>query len=242
MLASSAWIVRDCMWSLIGIPLLVAGLAIRLNPILVVTAAAFAAGLGGGLEPLAVLRALGKAFNDARYISLAFLVLPVIGLAERSGLQARSQALIGRLRGLTVGRLLLGYLVVRQVSAAAGLLSLGGQASMVRPVLAPMAEGVAKLRHGELGVADQVRIRAHAAAADTIGAFFGEDIFVALGAVLLVQGVLQGAGLTVRTASIALWAAPTGVAALVIHGVRLLWLDRTLPRAPLPTDPGRDAA
>jgi uncharacterized membrane protein len=218
------------MWSLIGIPLLVAGLAARLNPILVVTAAAFAAGLGGGLDPLDVLRALGKAFNDARYISLAFLVLPVIGLAERAGLQARSQALIGRLTGLTVGRLLLGYLVARQLSAAAGLLSLGGQASMVRPVLAPMAEGVARLRSGDIGESDRVRIRAHAAAADTVGAFFGEDIFVALGAVLLVQGVLQGAGLAVKTASIAEWAAPTGLAALVIHGARLLRLDGALGR------------
>ncbi len=219
------------MWSLIGIPLLVAGLAARINPILVVTAAAFAAGVGGGLDPVAILRALGKAFNDSRYISLAFLVLPVIGLAERAGLQARSQALIARLRGLTVGRLLIGYLVVRQLSAAAGLLSLGGQASMVRPVLAPMAEGVAELRSGAIDEATRVRIRAHAAAADTVGAFFGEDIFIALGAVLLVQGVLQGAGLTVKTASIALWAAPTGLAALVIHVVRLLWLDRELARA-----------
>jgi uncharacterized membrane protein len=218
------------MWSLVGIPLLVAGLAARLNPILVVTAAAFAAGLGGGLDPVAVLRALGKAFNDSRYISLAFLVLPVIGLAERAGLQARSQALIARLRGLTVGRLLLGYLVVRQLSAAAGLLSLGGQASMVRPVLAPMAEGVEELRSGALDEPTRVRIRAHAAAADTIGAFFGEDIFIALGAVLLVQGVLQGAGLTVKTASVALWAAPTGVAAFAIHAVRLLRLDRDLAR------------
>ncbi len=229
------------MWSLLGIPLLVVGLAARFNPILIVTAAAFAAGIGGGLDPLAVLRALGKAFNDSRFISLAFLVLPVIGLAERAGLQARSQALIARLRGLTVGRLLLGYLAIRQLSAAAGLLALGGQASMVRPVLAPMAEGVAELRSGVLDDATRVRIRAHAAAADTVGAFFGEDIFVALGAVLLVQGVLRGAGLAVKTASIALWAAPTGAAALVIHGLRLLWLDRELRRAAVAAEAARKA-
>jgi uncharacterized membrane protein len=218
------------MWSLIGIPLLAAGLAVRLDPVLVVTAAAFAAGIGGGLEPLAVLRALGKAYNDSRFISLAFLVLPVIGLAERAGLQARSQALVGRLRGLTVGRLLIGYLAVRQLSAAAGLLSLGGQASMVRPVLAPMAEGIAEIRTGELGAAARLTIRAHAAAADTVGAFFGEDIFIALGAVLLVQGVLQGAGLVVKTADIAVWAAPTGVAAFLIHASRLLRLDGDIRR------------
>src|ERR1700761_4530894 len=97
------------MWSLIGIPVLVLGLIARRDPILVVAAAAFATGLGGGLDPVAVLRALGKAFNDARYVSIAFLVLPVIGLAERAGLQARSQALVARLKALTVGPLLIAY-------------------------------------------------------------------------------------------------------------------------------------
>src|ERR1700741_4648606 len=101
------------MWSPIGIPVLVGGRVWRRDPILVVAVAAFATGLGGGLDPLAVLRALGKAFNDARYVSIAFLVLPVIGLAERAGLQAQSRALVGRLRALPVGRLLIAYLAVR---------------------------------------------------------------------------------------------------------------------------------
>ena len=220
------------MWSLIGVPVLVVGLLWKRDPILVVAAAAFATGLGGGLEPVAVLRALGKAFNDARYVSIAFLVLPVVGLGERAGLQARSRELVGRLKALTVGRLLIAYLAVRQISAAVGMLSLGGQASMVRPLIAPMAESVLTLQGGEEDPSRRQEVRAHAAAADTVGAFFGEDIFVALGAVLLVQGVLEANGLHTRPATIALWAAPTGLAAFVIHAIRLLRLDRRLRRAP----------
>jgi uncharacterized membrane protein len=218
------------MWSLIGIAVLAAGLLARLNPVIVVTAAGLAAGLGGGLHPLAILSAFGKAFNDARYVSVAFLVLPVIALMERAGLQVRARSLIGGLRAMTVGRLLTSYLALRQVSAAIGLLSLGGQASMVRPLLAPMAEGLAEAEAdtGTLDEPTRMRVRAHAAAVDNIGAFFGEDIFVALGAVLLVQGVLAANHITARPAQIALWGAPTGLAAFAIHAVRLWRFDRSL--------------
>jgi uncharacterized membrane protein len=229
------------MWSLIGIPVLVVGLVARLDPVLVVAAAAVATGLGGGLHPLQILAGLGKAFNDARYISLAFLVLPVVGLAERAGLQARSQALVARLRALTVGRLLVGYLALRQLSAAIGMVSLGGQASMVRPLIAPMAQSVAQIQAGELDEETLARVRAHAAAADTVGVFFGEDIFVALGAVLLVQGILQANGLAVKPAAIALWGAPTGAAAFAVHAVRLLRLDRSLSRRSSRSGPGAAA-
>jgi uncharacterized membrane protein len=181
--------------------------------------------------------ALGKAFNDSRYVSLAFLVLPVVGLAERAGLQARAQALVGRLRALTVGRLLMGYLALRQVSAAIGMVSLGGQANMVRPLLAPMAQSVAELGSPDIGGAARVEVRAHAAAADTVGVFFGEDIFIALGAVLLVEGVLQANGLDVKPGDIALWGAPTGAAAFCVHAVRLMRLDRRLAKARAGVEP-----
>jgi uncharacterized membrane protein len=223
-------VVRASMMSLLGVLVVLIGLMARLNPILVVTAGAFVTGLAGGLEPLAIVAAFGKGFNDARYVSLAFLILPVIGLLERSGLQARARMQVARLRALTVGRLLIGYLAIRQLTASLGLLSLGGQATMVRPLIAPMAEGVAETRLGPGDAARQVLIRAHAAAVDNVGAFFGEDIFVALGSVLLIQAVLQQNHIAVQPLRVALWAIPTALIAFAIHGLRLLWLDRTLSR------------
>ena len=106
------------MLSLIGVPVVLLGLVLRFNPLLVVTAAALVTGLAAGVPPLALIAALGKAFNDARYVSVVFLVLPVVGLMERAGLQARARELVGRLRALTTGRLLLAYLAARQISAA----------------------------------------------------------------------------------------------------------------------------
>ena len=218
------------MISLIGIPVILLGLVLRFNPLLVVTAAALITGLAAGVAPLALIGALGKAFNDSRYISVVFLVLPVVGLMERAGLQERARAFVSRLAFLTTGRLLLAYLVVRQATAAVGLLSLGGQANMVRPLIAPMAEGVTEARHGTAEPARGVEIRAHAAAADNVGAFFGEDIFIALGSVLLIVAVLAQNHLVVAPTTVALWAIPTALAALLVHGIRLLLLDRRLAR------------
>jgi uncharacterized membrane protein len=225
------------MMSLLGVAVLLAGLVARRNPLLVVTAAALVAGVAGGVGPLRLLAAFGKAFNDARYISIAFLILPVIGLLERSGLQVEARAMVARLRALTVGRLLLAYLALRQLTAALGLLSLGGQATMVRPLIAPMAEGIAEARLGRGGgePGRAALIRAHAAAVDNIGAFFGEDIFVALGSVLLIQAVLQENHITVAPLRVAFWAIPTALVAFAVHALRLLWLDRRLKQGPPPS-------
>src|SRR5581483_1490812 len=120
----------------------------------------------------------------------------------------------------------LAYLVVRQITSALGLTSLGGHPQMVRPLIAPMAEGAAENQYGELSDDTRNLIRAHAAAADNVGLFFGEDIFIAIGSLLLIRGFLEQNGIHVDPPSLAAWSIPTAVAALLIHGFRLLLLDR----------------
>ncbi len=106
---------------LIGIAVIAIGFVLRFNPLLVVLVAAAATGLAAHLDPLALLAAFGKAFNDARYVTVIYIVLPVIGLLERHGLQDRARAVIANLRGATTGRLLTGYLLFRQLTAAMGI-------------------------------------------------------------------------------------------------------------------------
>jgi uncharacterized membrane protein len=213
-----------------GILVMVAGLATGINPLLVVTVAGFATGVAAGIAPLAVLADFGHAFITSRYIAIIWLVVPVIGLLERAGLRERAQMLIGRVRAATVGRLLLAYLLFRQVTAALGLTSIGGHAQMVRPLIAPMAEAAAE-KQGPIDDATRMDIRANAAAVDNIGVFFGEDIFIAIGSILLIKGVLQQNGIVVDPVDLALWAIPTAVLAFLVHGTRLLLLDRRLARA-----------
>jgi uncharacterized membrane protein len=219
------------MLTLIGILIVVVGFVLRLNPLLVVTAAGLATGLAAGQSPAAVVATLGRAFVENRYVAIVWLVLPVLGLLERAGLREHARALVARLRGATAGRVLLAYLALRQATAALGLTSLGGHPQMVRPLVAPMAEGAAEARGGALAARTRELVRAHAAAADNVGLFFGEDIFIAIGSILLIKGFLEQNGVAVEPARLALWAVPTAVAALLVHGARLLLLDRRLARA-----------
>ena len=216
------------MLTLVGIAIVVVGFLLRVNPLLVVTCAGIATGLAAGLDVEAVVAALGHAFRESRYVPVVWLVLPVIGLLERSGLKERSRELIAGIRVATAGRVLLAYFALRQLTAALGLTSLGGHAQMVRPLLAPMAEGAAESRLGELPQRTRWRIRANAAAADNIGLFFGEDIFIAIGSILLIKGFLEQNGIRIEPIHLAVWAIPTAIAALVIHGTRLLLFDRRL--------------
>jgi uncharacterized membrane protein len=214
---------------LLGVLVVVVGFALRFNPLLVVTVAGVTSALLGGLSPVHVLEAFGTGFAASRSVSIVFIVLPVIGLLERYGLQQRARMLISRAAALTAGRLLLLYLFIRQLTAALGLTSIGGTAQMVRPVIYPMAEGAATRAYGQTPQDVAETIKAHAAAADTVGGFFGEDCFVAIGSVLLIVGYVNASyHLKLDPLQVAIWAIPTAIAAFVIHGFRLLRLDGRL--------------
>jgi uncharacterized membrane protein len=213
---------------LIGILIVVAGFALRLNPLLVVATAAIATGLAAGHAAVDVISAFGKAFVDSRSVPVVWLALPVIGLLERYGLKERARTVIAGIKVATTGRLLLAYLMLRQLTSALGLVSLGGHPQMVRPLIAPMAEAAAENEYGELSDDTRNLIRAHAAAADNVGLFFGEDIFIAIGSILLIRGFLDQNGIHVEPTQLAIWAIPTAVSAFAIHCTRLLLLDRKL--------------
>ena len=241
---------------LFGIAVVVAGFLLRANPLLVILAAAIITGVLAAVAPgvdatvlgqaaLETLARFGKAFNDNRYFNIVWLILPVIGLLEREGLQERARMLIGRMRAATAGRLLLVYLAARQATSALGLTSLGGHPQMVRPLVAPMAEGAAETRYGPLTDRMRFRIRGMAAGTDNIGLFFGEDIFIAIGSIVLIVGFLEQAGIRVEALHVSLWAIPTAIAALLVHGVRLWLFDRALDREaarPAPATKAEDGA
>ncbi|WP_184015897.1 DUF969 domain-containing protein [Sphingobium boeckii] len=221
---------------LLGIAIVVIGFLLKFNPLLVVTVAAFVTGIAAGFDPLAVLAALGKSFNDNRFVTIVYIVLPVIGLLERFGLQQRARALIAGFKGATAGRLLLAYLLMRQAMSALGLTSVAGHAQTVRPLVAPMGEAAAETQLGGLDEDTRETVKSYAAATDNVGLFFGEDIFIAIGSILLIKGTFETYGIEIAPLHLSLWAIPTAVLAFLIHGARLLLLDRRLahssPRHP----------
>lgn len=217
-------------WPLIGIALVVIGFALRFNPLLVVALAAIVTGLLGHMPFLKVLGTLGHGFNENRYVTITYIVLPVIGILERYGLQQRARALIGRMRAATAGRILIAYLGFRQIFAAVGLTSVAGHPQTVRPLVAPMAEAAAEKQHGKLDERTSERVKAMSAATDNVGLFFGEDIFLAIASILLIQGSLKSFGIELTPFQLSVWAIPTAICAFLIHGTRLLLLDRQLER------------
>lgn len=215
---------------LIGVALIIIGFAFRLNSLVVVTVSGLVTGLIAGLPIKEIITQFGEAFTTNRYMSILIVTLPVIGLLERSGLQNQAGHLVSKIKAVTVGRILNIYLLIREVGAALGLNSIGGHPQTVRPLIAPMAEGAAEAKYGEVPEEDREEIRAQAAAADNIGLFFGEDIFVAVGAILLMKGFFDQNGIDADPISMALWGIPTAIFAFIVHSIRLYLFDKKLDR------------
>jgi len=211
------------MIKLVGVLVVAVGFALRFNTLLVVMAAGIATGLYAGMSFHEIMALFGRFFIENRYMTLpVVLIVPVIGLLERYGLQEHAERFIRNARAATAGR-------VQQVFIAFGV-KLGGHAEMVRPLVAPMAEGAARARHGALPEKTVQTIRAHAAAAENVGNFFGEDIFIAVGAVLLMKGFFEAEGVNVGVWSMALWGIPTALVAFAVLWWRCRRLDRCVAR------------
>jgi len=218
-------------WPLLGIAVVVFGFALRLNPALVVVVAGLASGLLAGLSIPDLLALLGRSFVSNRALLILVLTLPTIGLLERAGLRERAHAWIAGMRRLTFARLLIAYLALRQILSTFGLNNIAGHPQPVRPLLAPMAEAAAAKIDPELAEGERERVKALAAGTDNVGLFFGEDVFIAFGGVLLIQAFFSQHGIELDPRSIAIWALPTAIAAFVIHALRILWFQRKLRRA-----------
>ncbi|MBB3212433.1 putative membrane protein [Herbaspirillum sp. Sphag1AN] len=219
------------LWPLIGVAVIIVGFVLRFNPMLVVAVTAIVTAFAANFPVDKVLAALGTGFVKTRNLPLIILLpLAVIGLLERHGLRQHAQSWIANIKSATAGRLLIVYLFVREITAALGLTSLGGHPQMVRPLIAPMTEGAAESRYGKLSDNIRFKLRAYSAATDNVGLFFGEDVFVAFGAIVLMSTFLHEAGVDVEPIHIAMWGIPTAISAFIIHAYRLRRLDAALDK------------
>ncbi|MGH2898138.1 MAG: 5-oxoproline transporter, DUF969 family subunit, partial [Solirubrobacteraceae bacterium] len=113
-------------WPLLGVAVVVAGFALKRNPMLVVVTGGVVSGLAAGKSPGELLELLGTSFVNSRSLLLFTLILPVIGVLERAGLRERARAWILGFTRLTAARLLIAYLAVRQLLAMVGLTHIAG--------------------------------------------------------------------------------------------------------------------
>ncbi|HKG90365.1 MAG TPA: DUF969 family protein [Gemmatimonadaceae bacterium] len=239
---------------LIGVVIVVLGLALRLRPTLVVLAAGLVTGLVAGIPlylpegaaipagavraPEGVLNMLGRAFAENRLMTLFIITLPAIGLAERHGLQEQAAALIRRVRAATVGRLQLVYQLFRVLVGALGI-RLNGHPAFVRPLIFPMSLGAAAAERGldspEALPPDEVEeIKAATSAAENYGNFYGQNLSPVQPGILLVYGVLAGLGYKVGLWRLVLFAIPVTTLSVLLAAAQFALLDRRARRRRAP--------
>ena len=215
--------------ALIGMLIIIVGFALKFNTIAVVIVSGIVTGLIADMSISEILTTLGQTFVQKREMSLFLLTLPVIGLCERYGFKEKAIMLIKKVKGLSTGKLISGYLFIRQVSASMGI-RLSGHPQFVRPLINPMAQGAAILNYNEIDEEDEDLIKATSAAADNYGNFFGQNVFLANSGVLLIAGTLETLGYNVDTLQIAKASIPVALIAFALGFIQNYLLDKKLSR------------
>ena len=240
------------LFKLIGIGIVIVGLALRLRTTLVVVAAGLVTGLAAGIPlfssntafealPLlarpgqeGIINMLGRAFAENRLMTLFIITLPAIGLAERYGLQEQSAALIRRFANATVGRLQIVYQLFRVLHGILGV-RLNGHPSFVRPLIFPMsvgaAEGMFHTKNAEEIPTDAIeQIKAANAASENYGNFYGQNLSVVQAGILLVFSVMTGLGYAVTVLRLVLFAIPITTISVLLGAAQFWLFDRGLKR------------
>jgi uncharacterized membrane protein len=207
---------------LIGVVIILAGLAMRMRTTVVVLAAALATGVAAGIAPLNLLSTLGKAFVDNRLMTLFLITLPAIGLSERFGLREQSAKWIHGIRAATPGRLAIAYQCFRVLHGIMGI-RLSGHAVFVRPLVYPMAIGTVSQKQADK---DAETIKAATAASENYGNFYGQNLSPVQAGVLLVYSTLTNLGCSVSLWGIVWNAIPIMLLSLLAGAVQFLWYDR----------------
>ncbi|MGF2141473.1 DUF969 domain-containing protein [Vagococcus fluvialis] len=214
---------------LIGIVIIVLGFIFKFDTIAVVVVAGLATALVSGITPVEFLEELGKAFVDQRIVTIFFITLPLIGLAESHGLKEQAVNLIKEVKGLTTGWFLSIYLIIREIAGAFSI-RLGGHPQFVRPLVQPMAEASAEAKYGELKDEDKELIKAKSAAMDNYGNFFGQNTFLGAGGVLLIVGTLDSMGYKVSGLEIAKASIPIALIMVAVGVISNMLFDKKLSK------------
>ena len=209
---------------LLGIVIVIAGFALKLDSILVILVAAVVTALVGGLGPVTLLETLGSTFVANRSMAIFIIVMLVTGTLERNGLREAAAALIGKFKGATSGLVIGIYGVMRSIFAAFNV-GFGGVAGFVRPVIMPMAEGAIVAQGNEEHVEE---LKGMASGMENITWFFGQVLFVGGSGGLLVQSTLAGLGIEVELAQLAAIEIPVCIIATVVAIVFYVIKDRKM--------------
>ncbi|TFZ39870.1 DUF969 domain-containing protein [Soehngenia longivitae] len=215
------------MIKLLGVLIIVVGFALKLDTIAVVLTAGVVTGIVGGLSFNEILTILGKAFVENRYMTVFFVTLPIIGLLEGYGLKQRAAELIGKVKAATSGKILSIYMVIRTIAAALSL-RIGGHVEFIRPLIYPMAEGADKNKYEDLPEEAVETIKGMSASVENYANFYGQNVFIAAGGVLLIVGTLGELGIEVTEKQVSNASIPIAIIAVILVAIQLRLHDRKI--------------
>lgn len=213
------------MLALIGVFIVVIGFILKKDTIATVVIAGIVTGLVSNINIMEILEILGDTFVNQRLMTLFILTLPIIGICERYGLKQKSIDLIKKSKNITVGKINILYLAIRQLAAAFSL-RLGGHAQFIRPLINPMAQGAAIAKYDEISEKDIELIKSATAAQDNYGNFFGQNLFLGSSGVLLIVGSLKDLGYIIDPLQVALASIPVGILVFIMALIQSIILDK----------------
>ncbi|MCR8907613.1 MULTISPECIES: DUF969 family protein [Atopobiaceae] len=214
---------------LLGIVIVVAGFALKLDSILIIMVAAVATAVVGGMDPVAFLDTLGESFVSNRSMCIFIMTFVITGTLERSGLRQAAAALIRKLKNASAGMIVSAYGIVR-VAFAAFNVNFGGVAGFIRPVVMPMEQAAVERDGSKIGEKHLEELKGISAGIDNVAWFFGQVLFIGGSGGLLVQGTLAGLGYDVSLADLAAVQVPVAIVAMLAAIVYYNVIDRRLMR------------
>ena len=212
---------------LIGVVIVIAGFAIKLDPILIIFTALIATGLVGGLGIEGLITTLGSSFVANRVMTIFILIFLVLGTLERNGLREAAAKLIGMAKGSSPGSVVAAYGPIRGLFAAFNV-SFGGVAGLVRPMVIPMAEGAIRVKGHEPNEEHMEALKGMAAGMENIAWFMAQVVFVGGAGGLLVQTTLYDLGIEVELIDLAIASIPVALVSITLAAVVYFLRDRKM--------------
>lgn len=212
---------------LIGILIVILGFAFKLDSILIIFISAVVTAMVGGLGIEGFLETFGTNFVANRSMAIFIMILLVTGTLERNGLREAAAALIHKVKGVTAGKLVCAYGIMRAFFGAFNV-GFGGVAGFIRPVLLPMAESAVKAEDQELNEEHFEEIKGMASAMENITWFFFQVLFVGGSGGLLVQSTLQSLGYDVELIDLVKVEVPVAFTALILASIYFIIKDKRL--------------
>ena len=217
--------------TLIGIVIIVAGFALKLDVLATVIISGIVTGLISGMSFVEILEILGSSFVSNRLMSIFLIIFPVIAIIERYGLKERAAYLIGKIKNASAAKVLAIYSVVRTIASALNI-RIGGVVQFVRPLVLPMAQAAGEQVKGEKFDNDEEeKIKGLSAAVENYGNFFAQNCFPAASGVVLMQGTMATAGFTeVTLGTIAASSIYIAIISVVLTFIQVFLFDRKIKK------------